>query len=207
MRTITLKDGHALTLHGEKDQLSNRIASDEDYFEKDILLYLEKNYPVHNVILDVGANIGNHTLFFATHLRYNKIIAFEPIPENYKLLALNTYELDNVSIRRVAIGDGDLDIMMRADPENMGACEVTPTGDIKVEQIKLDDLLVDPVTLIKIDVEWYEPFVLLGAKYLLETDKPLILIEDTKQEYSDLLPSGYSLIQAWPEHRTYLYGT
>lgn len=206
MRTVTLKDGNVLHLHGDVDQLSNRILSDEDYFEKDILLYLEKNYPEQNVILDVGANIGNHTVFFATHFRYNKIIAFEPIPENYVLLEKNTRPFYSVSIRRVAIGDGDLSIRMRIDRENMGACEVTPEGDVHVEQIRLDDLFVDPVTLIKIDVEWYEPFVLLGAKSLIEEDKPLILIEDTNQEYGDLLPNYYKLIQAWPEHRTYLYG-
>jgi len=206
VRAVTLRDGNVLYVHEDIDDLSYRISTDQDYFEKDILVYLEKNYPAQNVILDVGANVGNHTVFFATHFRYNKIIAFEPIPQNFKLLELNTKYLDNVKIRRVAVGDGDIEVMMKINPSNMGACEVTPNGDIKVEQIKLDDLFVDKVTLIKIDVEWYEPFVLLGAKAIIDSDRPLILIEDAKQEYGDLLPEYYKLIESWPEHQTYLYG-
>lgn len=207
MRTITLGDGNSLFLHDEGEALSDHIVREKDYFEIEILKYLEQNYREHDVILDVGANIGNHTVFFATHLEYNNIIAFEPIPENFALLQGNVREFPGVVIRREAVGDGTLDVMMQRNPDNMGACEVTPVGDVPVHQIKLDSLLVNPVTLIKIDVEWYEPFVLLGARHLIDQDKPLILIEDSKDEYSELLPSYYSLIKAWPEHRTYLYGT
>jgi hypothetical protein len=95
----------------------------------------------------------------------------------------------------------------------MGACEVhsdiTDTRDnyVRAWQVRVDDLLLlQPVTLMKIDVEWYEPQVLLGAKNIMESDKPLILIEDAKGEYAQLLPPEYELLQAWLAHKTYLYG-
>lgn len=206
MRPVTLNDGNVLTVYDAGEALSDRIFTEEDYYEREILDYIEKHYKKHDVILDVGANIGNHTLFFATHLDYNQIWALEPIPQNFDLLQHNVENLGGVRTRRVAVGDGNLDIKMSLSPDNMGACEVTPIGDIPVHQIRVDDLLVQPVTLLKIDVEWYEPFVLLGAKNIIESDKPLILIEDTEKEYGSLLPDDYHLIMSWPEQNTYLYG-
>ena len=207
MRTVTLKDGVILHLHDEPEALSNRIYREQDYFERPLLDYIQTYFPVHEVILDVGANIGNHTVYFAKYLKYIQIIAFEPIEENFKLLDLNTLDIPRLRLRNEAVGDGTLDVMMKKEPENMGACEVTPTGDIKAHQVRLDDLFVIPrVSLIKIDVEWYEPFVLMGAKDLIASDRPLILIEDAKQEFGDLLPSYYALLQSWPDERTYLYG-
>lgn len=208
MRTITLKDENVIQIHDQGEALSDHIAREENYFEIEILDWLEENHGLHTIILDVGANIGNHTLFFGTHFSYSAILAFEPVPANFELLVKNTLGLPGVKIYQVAVGDGDLDIKMKLNPGNMGACEVQPSGDITVQQITLDDLdLPIRVSLIKLDVEWYEPFVLLGAKELIEKDKPLILIEDSKEEYSSLLPEDYHLIKAWPEHRTYLYGT
>lgn len=205
MRQIQLGQD-SFYLHDSGEALSDHIVREQNFFEIDILNYVKEKFPKHNVILDVGANIGNHTLYFWRNLEFNKIIAFEPVPENFELLKKNVAGLADVMIRREAVGDGSVDVMMTKNWTNMGACEVSPSGDVAVHQIKLDDLLVDPVTLIKIDVEWYEPFVLLGARHLIEQDRPLILIEDSKQEYGDLLPSYYKMIRAWPEHRTYLYG-
>lgn len=207
MIPVTLSDGVVLNVHDVAgEQLSEHIIREQDYFEKNILEYLQEKYPTHETILDIGANIGNHTTYFAKYLYYNEIVAFEPIPENFELLKVNTKNFTGINLRKEAVGDGVLDVKMIRDWENMGACEVNPKGDVIVHQTKLDNLLVGKVTLIKIDVEWYEPFVLLGARNIINEDRPLILIEDSKDEYSSLLPDFYRLIKAWPEHRTYLYG-
>jgi hypothetical protein len=94
----------------------------------------------------------------------------------------------------------------------MGACEVDPVydsekGHRKVQQVRVDDLLLIPrITLMKIDVEWYEPNVLKGAQNIIESDKPLILMEDAEGTYAKLLPPEYELLQAWLAHKTYLFG-
>lgn len=209
MREITLLDDTKMLIH-DNEMLSGAIDRDKDYFEKEILEYMADKYPQQDVILDIGANIGNHTVYFAQYLEYSAIISFEPVFENFKLLDLNTCGFPNVLIRNEAVGRFRGRVSLSLNRENMGACEVyvdDTKGERYVNQVRVDDLLLNrPVTLMKIDVEWYEPEVLLGAKNILETDKPLILIEDANGVYADLLPKEYELIQAWLAHKTYLYG-
>lgn len=210
-REITLLDDTRLFLHDSGEALSDAIARDQDYFEKEILEYMSEHHPQQDVILDIGANIGNHTAYFAQYLEYSSIIAFEPVFENYQLLKLNT-SYPNIILRNEAVGRFRGNVYIRLNTGNMGACEIEPDitktdGTRRVSQVRVDDLLlVRPVTLIKIDVEWYEPEVLLGAKSILETDKPLLLIEDANGVYADLLPPEYELLQPWLAHKTYLYG-
>src|SRR5215475_1675190 len=46
------------------------------------------------VCLDVGANIGNHSLVFAQH--FARVLAFEPNPRTFKLLAINAELAQNI---------------------------------------------------------------------------------------------------------------
>ena len=205
-RVVTLKDGNTLKIHDKGEALSDRILKDEDYFEREILDYLEKNHKDQKVIIDVGANIGNHTVFFAAHLNHDAIVSYEPILENYLLLAENTKNIPTVWRRREAVGDQTTDVMMRLNKGNMGACEIDPEGDIKIHQVRLDDTFIPPISLIKIDAEWYELQVLEGAKALINEDHPLILIEDSSVAYEDYLRNiGYQIEAAWPDQKTYLY--
>ncbi len=55
------------------------------------------------VIVDIGANIGNHSMFFAEECNA-QVIAFEPIPENIKLFEKNTSNMD-VTIHSIGLGD------------------------------------------------------------------------------------------------------
>lgn len=207
MRTITLLDDTILKLHDEGEMLSDHIAREIDYFEREILDYMSDKHPQNEIILDIGANIGNHTAYFAQYLEYGDIIAFEPVPANFNLLRENTFRYPNVYIRREAVGDIRKTVEVQINKTNMGACEVHETGDIKVQQVRIDDLfLIKPVTLMKIDVEYYEPQVLAGAANTIKEDRPLILIEDHSGEViSPLLMSSYTIEKAWPEHKTYLY--
>ena len=205
-RSVTLKDGNALKIHDEGEALSDRINRDQDYFEREILDYLEQNHKDQKTILDIGACLGNHTLFFATHLNYDSIVAFEPITDNFVLLKENIVNLSDVWLRKEAVGDVTTDVMMTINRGNMGACEINPEGDIRVHQVKLDDIFVPPVSLIKIDVEWVELSVLDGGRALIAEDKPLILIEDSNAAYEPyMLDMGYYIEAAWHGEKTYLY--
>lgn len=205
-RVVTLKDGNTLQIHDKGEALSDRIFKDQDYFEREILDYLEARYKAHNTIIDVGANIGNHTAFFATHLDYEAIVSYEPILENATLLSTNVKTFHNVWVRREAVGKETTDVRMHVNKGNMGACEIDPDGEIVVHQVKLDDTFVPPVTLLKIDAEWQELQVLEGAKNLIEEDHPLILIEDSSVAYEEYLRNmSYQVEAAWPDQKTYLY--
>ena len=103
MRQVTLLDDTKLYLHPEGEALSDAIARDSDYFEKEILDYMAEHYPQQDVILDIGANIGNHTVYFSQYLENSAVIAFEPVFENYSLLNYNTRNLPNVLTRNEAV--------------------------------------------------------------------------------------------------------
>ncbi len=212
MREVTLLDDTRLYVHNEGEAFSDAVIRDRDYFEKEVLDYMAANYPQQDIILDIGANIGNHTVYFSQYLENRTIIAFEPVKENYELLKLNTDSLPNVLIRNEAVGAFRGLVGLTVNTTNMGACEIDATystekGHRRVPQVRVDDLLLIPqVTLMKIDVEWYEPQVLKGAQNILEQDKPLVLMEDAEGVYAELLPPEYELLQAWLAHKTYLYG-
>lgn len=197
-------------IHDNED-LSNAIERNKDYWEADILDYLRDNFNRQEVILDIGANIGNHSVYFARYLDYHKIFCFEPDPINYALLYKNIHAADHkdyLSIRpyNFAISNVEpcTEIHLALNRSNWGAHEIQKTG-IAIYAYPLDYFaFIDPVTLIKLDVEWHEPQVLESGKNLIQKDKPLILIEDADKTYESLLPN-YSLIKAWDHHKTYLY--
>ena len=68
------------------DSVSNELMIN-GIFEKDELDLLS-NIIDKKIFIDVGANIGNHTLYFRNS--FEKIYSFEPHPKTYKLLQLNT---------------------------------------------------------------------------------------------------------------------
>jgi FkbM family methyltransferase len=192
-------------LHDD-EMLSNAIRRDGDFYEAEILDYLRDHHPVQQFVIDVGANIGNHTVYFANFLSCEMIFALEPIPENYKLLRKNSCLYKNVLMLPIAVSSGQGPIRMTIDHQNTGASYVDQLGSLTVDGFSLDYLMgrwKKPVTLMRIDVEWHEPEVLAGAKNLIKQWKPLVLVEDTKEQYGKLLPE-YHVEKAWPNHRTYL---
>ena len=210
MRKVTLLDDTILYVHDEGEAFSDVIASERDYFEKEVLEYMAANHPQQDIILDIGANIGNHALYFSQYLENRAVIAFEPVAENYELLKLNTHRIPNVLIRNEAVGAFRGGVGLTVNRADMSACEVSSQynhekGHRKISQVRVDDLLLIPrVTLMKIDVAGYEPEVLKGAANILEQDKPLVLMEDGV--HAELLPDDYYLLQAWIAHKTYLFG-
>lgn len=205
-RQITIDEDVELLVHDEGEMFSDALVRDKNFYEYDILEYIRENYPVHECILDVGANIGNHSLYFDKYLDYKSVVAFEPVPDNFNLLKENTKKSYSIWCRPEAVGEFTGTVNMRINRSNMGACEVDPNGSLKVHQVKLNDIFVPQVTLIKLDTEWSEPGVLEGARDLILEDQPLILIEDVNNQYGALLPSFYRMIKGWDHHKTYLYG-
>lgn len=155
------------------------------------------------LVLDVGANIGQSSLWMAQHLKntHSKIIAFEPYPLNFKKMKRNV-ELNNfknIQMENFALGTVDTSLAMVEDSENN-------SGGIRayvyekhytrkktmVEQKSLDSYFSDKdakIDFIKIDVEGFECQVLLGAEKLLRKDNPSLFIEINEE---NLREQGYS---------------
>ena len=211
MRDIALR-GEIFHVHDLED-ISNAIVRDQDYFEHEILDYVKSVAPTHKTIVDVGAMIGNHSVYFARFLRHDRIIAFEPMPEHWELLQLNVGQHPTVETHNVALSNKEGRVWMQRHRGNWGMDHVAemdeavdPSEYEKVPCLRLDSFNISDVTLMKIDVEEHEEYVLEGASNTIERDKPLILIEDYYDTYGRFRQlRDYVKMKRWDREMTSLY--
>lgn len=152
--------------------------------------------------VDVGAHIGNHTLWLAVICRL-EVIAFEPSKAIKQLranVALNGLE-SQVGVHRVALGSGPgvgrliEKGQVVAEPWQSMNREME-LGEGEVEVRTLDSYGLDEVSVIKIDVEGMEAAVVAGAAETIERCRPLVYAETWGESYTaavaELLePLGY----------------
>lgn len=185
-RTCTNLFGQQVTVF-RNDHVGDKIAR-QGLYEKEnleLLLRLLQALP-DPVVLDIGANIGNHTLAFATVAR--RVHAFEPIPHIHTLLRRNVEQnaLDNVTLHALALSDTDdaATIHMVKDG-NFGASSFDKRSEateaVTVQRRRGDallaELMVERVDFIKIDVEAHEVYVLRGLMDTLQRQRPFITME------------------------------
>ena len=142
----------------------------------------EYNVPANlrpRVILDIGANIGAASNYFAREFPSARIFSFEPVPDNYALLVENTTSLPGVSTYPVALGarDAQMEINPATDSRNRGGFSLYESSLAGATPIKVDvrhagrflrEQGIARVDLIKIDTEGAEFDVLtsLDAEFL-----------------------------------------
>lgn len=145
-----------------------------------------------DIFIDVGANIGYFSALAVNLVGKNgKVYSFEPIPLNFESLK-RFKELNggyNVILNEIALSDktGRAEIDFLLPPHASGSSMVSvapfPQKTINIDTIRLDDYIkenkIDNISLIKIDVEGYEFFVLKGLEgYFQNTSyRPLIICE------------------------------
>lgn len=173
-------------LPDRQDHIQKTIARDKTFYEADLLEDIRYRVLPGQLALDIGANIGNHTLFLAKICGL-KVVAFEPLPHLHEILTHNIElnELaDRVTARNVAVGaETGRGRMVSPDPNNLGQSRLQRQEQGTTEVLALDSLSFDqPVSLLKIDVEGMELDVLRGAEQLIGRDLPLIYIEAAEWE-------------------------
>ncbi|MDK9704624.1 MAG: FkbM family methyltransferase [Sulfuritalea sp.] len=134
------------------------------------------------VIVDVGANVGNHLVYFAHFMAPARIFPVEPHPESIRLLreniALN--RLACVDERHLGIGIGGERGRLAIDMPAQGdlvLARLTPSPAGNIEVYPLDDLDFERIDLLKIDVEGMEFDVLRGMSGTLRRCRPVLMIE------------------------------
>lgn len=134
---------------------------------EDIINHIGKVFTV----VQAGGNCGLYTAQYAKHAE--RVITFEPEPNNYACLEQNIFE-DNVTMYEAALGDKECFVGVKIDPINSGATRVINDGDIK--QFRLDDFNLDP-DLIHLDIEGHEPHALRGMLDTLNRCHPAVALE------------------------------
>jgi len=202
------------SLPSPNDLIQRRLREGGQFYESEMLAHARHLIRPGACVVDVGANIGNHTLFFAC-VCGARVFAFEPHPESAACLRENMRlnELaDQVAVFEIGLGDqsGKANIQC-ADPANQGAAQldVSEGGDITVRAY--DELgLEDEVALVKVDVENMERVVLQGMSGMLAKCRPVLYVEiqDSAQVgliQSDLDALGYGLVECFNSTPTYCF--
>jgi FkbM family methyltransferase len=159
-----------------------------------------------DIVVDVGANVGTHTVFFAASVgRHGKVFAFEPQRIVFQALCANLAlnGLANVHAIPAAAARQPGTIVVPAldyeSPLNFGGVGLAANGaGERVPTMTLDELPIDRCKLLKIDVEGMELEVLEGARTLIDTFKPIIYMENNNARKSPALiqaleEAGYDL--------------
>ncbi len=138
-----------------------------------------------DVVLDIGANIGYYSILASKLVgKKGKVYAFEPDPQNIKLLYKNIKlnNCRNITVIEAALGSkkGKLDLIQ--DLSNPGESKLSKkniANSVKVKVLTLDQFVktekIKKIDLIKIDVEGAEPDVLKGSIKTLRLNKSLKL--------------------------------
>ncbi|WP_068076505.1 FkbM family methyltransferase [Novosphingobium lentum] len=175
--------GRSLTQYGEWAQL-----------EIDRLLQFIKP---GDFVLDVGANIGFHTLSFARHVgSAGRVWAFEPDPVNGILLRLNILNsgMEGAIVPFDVAASDALGICRFRSypismPENFGHTAIDEVeGDYPRVAVALDALKIDRApALIKIDIEGHELQALEGMREMIEKHHPVLSIEADSSSDADAI--------------------
>lgn len=176
--------GKQVTLRfaSEQDHIARTIEATGGFYEAELLADMRSRLFFPECAVDVGAHVGNHTLYFSMMLGI-KTIAFEPNAETLELLEENVRENGVESMCRIchaAVGaSAGRARAIAASEDNSGMTRVESDASGDVPLIRLDDALKNDVRIdvIKIDVEGWELDVLRGAARVIETHRPLIYVE------------------------------
>lgn len=140
-------------------------------------------------IVDIGANVGLHSLRWLQWVPHLQMLTVEPGPETFRLLAHNI-AINGFSERcqcaQVAISDcsGDAEFIVASDDAFSGLVSNGRVPELRRERVRtqrlgelLDELGVARVDFLKIDVEGAESSVVEGASDVLRRDRPDVFME------------------------------
>jgi FkbM family methyltransferase len=195
-----VKGRHGWFLANENDVYVGRALIEYgEYGEIESQLLLEYCKP-GDVVVEVGANIGSHSVGLATRVGpHGRLAAIEPQPVIFQTLCANLALNCLVNVDAFNCGCGDTASALEfapadyADTGNFGGVELhergTVAGGIPVEVKALDDLLMPyaRVDLIKIDVEGMEQQVLESGRRTIARFSPVLYVENDRIEKSKAL--------------------
>jgi len=189
-----------------KDSVLSRLIYDG--FEKEETEYLAKILNNGDVFVDIGANIGLFSLIASKIVGdEGKVLCFEPAPLTFSRLkeniSLNNFK--NVDIRNIGLSDSKGELTFYVSNNGHDAWNsFAPSQDNKLESsiqvpvstldIELKDIDKAKIKLVKIDVEGWEKFVLVGGKDFLVNYNPIVMVEFTEE---NTFNAGYPVYEIY----------
>ena len=199
VRFTTVKSTHFLT-NPYDAYVGKSLEVYGEWSYGEIELFSKVVQPGANVV-EVGANIGAHTIFLARDVCSSGMVyAFEPRRVLFQMLCANVVlnGLTNVFAFQRAVGkeagsirEGSLPAEVPVPADSAINFAGYPIGGLKGEDeiiiIEPLDQMIDslkPISLLKADVEGWERDVLIGGQKVIARDRPVLYVENDRVEKS-----------------------
>lgn len=176
---------------------------DQQYFDKDIIQF----DPDGEVFIDGGSYDLQTSLILSEKTKIKKIYAFEADHRNIEKVRNASKQKPELSIEVYPFGLWDKeDELVFEDSGEMDSkilCEPMKSGRNTIKTVALDEVVHDPVTFIKMDIEGAELNALKGAKRIIQKDRPKLAI-CIYHKPEDTIEIPYYIHQSVPEYKFYL---
>jgi FkbM family methyltransferase len=203
-------------VHATGDYIPKRIETDKQFYEATFLDLLHRFHQPGGLIIDGGANIGNHTVYFAKVIGAD-VLAIEPEPHNALCLILNV-ALNEISKKVMFCSDalgskpGAVKLSMNV-ASNFGTFSGKSTENLNAVNDKqmsldvpvstLDSVIVQScpnrhVSILKLDVEGMELDALQGAHQMIKSMLPVIAVECFTYQHLAQIESELSQYNYFP---------
>lgn len=175
----------------DSDFITGRVRNTGRPYEFDELSVLADFFATQakpaGLMLDIGANIGNHALALS-RVGFEEVICVEMVKGVYEVLCRNLersckckWSALNAAMSAPQSGNYKIAVQQY----NVGGASLVPVTDWRLETSDLDAPMIcidemkglERLRLVKIDVEGHERFVLKGGMETLVERKPLIMVE------------------------------
>ncbi len=184
------------------DEIQKRHASGK-FYEIEELDIITQFCPRGGVFVDIGANVGNHTIYVCNFLHPAQVIVIEPNPAAIPILKINValnglQRLVDLSHLGVGFSDAPGKAQAVRFSDNLGGTTLRITEESGgLPLIRGDDILMQRrVDFLKIDVEGMEMAVLAGLVGTIAKWRPRIFIE--------VADSNATAFQEWIGARDYV---
>lgn len=169
-------------------------------WEADTIKFVQEN--VKNMsMVHAGTYFGDMLPAFSRSTN-GTVYAFEAVPENFycakKTIELN--KLTNVTLTNAGVSskEGTLDIGISNNVKKFGgqsSFRKTQDNTVRVNVVRIDTFVKDPVSIIQLDVEGHEMEALQGAIETIRKYKPILILETVNNANSfwkeEILSLGY----------------
>jgi len=154
-------------------------------FLREFVQRLKRTHSDHPVFYDIGANIGNHTVFLLD--LFERVYCFEPNPKALEVLNANVAAFPQVRIFPVGLSNEDAELSFTTgSASNLGNAHIVAPDEASAATAKISvrngdrfigDQDLAPPALIKIDVEGHEAEVIAGLEATIKQHRPAIVLE------------------------------
>jgi FkbM family methyltransferase len=208
--------------------MTQRHWSKRRFYEGALLQYIRK-FQLEGTYIDVGAMLGNHSIFFANFCQCRKLISVEAVPDTYQIMVRNVranlpegvvFSPQNYAAYSKAGFIGTWDPVSE---RNIGGTELTirrrghddtyPSKPPRsINTIRVDDLVkpTDNVAVLKVDIEGGEIQAIIGACDSIARCNPLVVAEaltkESRVQLDEMMAMfKYVRLAETPKKRTFLW--